>query len=84
MFTATARAIRQLERISGSRPWVEEAIEAIVDIDRTLAQIAVDEAPDGAAKERAERELERGDALAADGEYKRAVRRYEEAWNIVS
>jgi hypothetical protein len=82
VFNELAEAIRNLDGIRGS--WVDDAIEDVTAIARDLAQIAVDEAPDGSRKDRAEDELERGDDLRDDREYERAVRRYESAWEIAT
>jgi zinc carboxypeptidase len=82
VYNRLAEAIRELDGIR--RPWVEDAIVQITGIARDLAQIEVDEAPDGSLRDRAEDELARGDELADDGEYERAVRRYEDAWDVVT
>jgi zinc carboxypeptidase len=80
VFDRSRFAVRELEHIARFPDWVEEAIDEMVAINRTLAQIAVDEAPDGPDRELAQAFLDEGDALAADGEHRRAIRRYRRAW----
>jgi hypothetical protein len=80
VFDASRAAIGELEDIRFLPDWVEAAIDEIVAINRTLAQIAVDEAPDDVAQAL----IDEGDALAEDAEYRPAIRRYLRAWARVS
>lgn len=57
-------------------------INRIVSADRLLAQVAINDAAGGSAKElaKANRELLKGDARAADGRFTSAIEHYRNAW----
>jgi hypothetical protein len=60
--------------------WADDAIQDILDIDRMLAQVAIDEAPAGNDKDKALEELAAGDAERVAGKYDKAVDKYKKAW----
>jgi tetratricopeptide (TPR) repeat protein len=66
---------------------LEQAIDALLDANRQLAQTAIDDAPDPddnkkAAKEldKANDELEKGDEERAKGKFDKAIDKYKKAW----
>jgi hypothetical protein len=83
ILASMADAITELREIGGTPDWVTEAMEDIAALARDLAQVEIDDAPDGPRKNAALEEMATGDAAAEEGNFRRAVRRYRQAWLIV-
>jgi len=78
-----ADAIQQLRDIRNEPDWVTEANDQIVTLARELAQIEIDDEPDGPRKDAALEAMAEGDAAAEAGNPRRAVNEYRRAWLIV-
>lgn len=58
-------------------------INQLMAVDRTLAQTAVNEAPDGAAKRKAQDQIDQGTEKEKRGMYESALNQYKSAWSLV-
>jgi hypothetical protein len=79
-FDGAMQAVKQLQAISGSPEWATEAAKAIAKITGEIAQLAIDEADPGFARDTAIREKATGDARFAAGDYDAAIVQYRKAW----
>jgi hypothetical protein len=78
VFDEEKKAVEELTRVKNTN--VSTEILEIVDIDRDLAQTAYNEASPGAEKTKAQQELAKGDADAANQKYASAIEHYKKAW----
>jgi len=88
VFDEEKKAVKGLMKIlkkgdSGIDTEISDVIAILVDIDRELAQDAINEAKSlGDSKEidKAEKELAKGDKEAAKGKFDKAIDKYKKAW----
>jgi hypothetical protein len=84
VFDGSLKAVKELGSIAGSPAWATDAIKAITSLNREIAGLAVSEAPAGQAKDNAMKDLAKGDAEQAAGNYANAIVQYRRAWALVS
>jgi hypothetical protein len=84
VFDGSQKAVKELSSIAGAPAWATDAIKAITSLNREIAALAVSEAPAGQAKDTALRDLSRGDAEQAAGNYANAIVQYRRAWALVT
>jgi len=88
VFDKEKKAVKALMKIlkkgdSGIDTEISDVIAILVDIDRELAQDAINEAKslgDGKEIGKAEKELAKGDKEAAKGKFDKAIDKYKKAW----
>ena len=78
VFDALVRAVRELDKIS--EPWSQSAVDSLAAAGREIAAVAIGEAVAGPDKDKAIKELQRGDQKG-DAELK--LEYYRRAWALV-
>lgn len=81
VFDEEKRAVEDLLKVKGDlAAAVALAIDGLTNVDRQLAQTAIDEAPPGEYRNKAIEELAKGDEDRAKGEPNKAIDHYKKAW----
>lgn len=79
-------AVRYLMRVASTDPFIEEAMMTLVSVDKTLAEIAIDDARGaGGTTEwlaQSELEMERAQRFRDQGRPDKAIDRYKRAWGF--
>lgn len=79
VFEEEKTAVHELMKISDLG--VSASIHALVEADRMLAEIAIDEAVNEKDKAKAEGEMDKALDMISDGDYDKAIEHYKQAWH---